>query len=247
MLFKYGRSFIDLSSLRIDGLSIWLRSCNDAMFLKTPRVLEYLIKAGCDIEEVDNNGWNCLFHCVLNAHGPNTSKSFEALLYLLSVFPKIDAQDRYKKSISDRVSRADDEHGSYQRDLWYHGLERSGICTHGSLHSRLSASRYTLDYTPQHHRAMRYLDTWTFSEYFGNTDTTEIDAMYPMTEYEAAETARLARLREQIESEEQLREDETEESEDDTFESSEDEWNDSGCDDDGDDDYDDDEDADDHL
>jgi hypothetical protein len=197
MMFKYSKHFIDLRSLRMDGHSIWLLACSRCKWLRTVKILETLLKAGCDSRETDSDGWNCLFHCVLGPHEPRTSKELEALVFLLSVFPNIYAKDNEGFTIFDHVNDVGaDEYGSYARDLWYCGLDRAGLITPATSGCQENDARYTLHYTPHHHRALRYLDTWLIDICGSVFDTTQLDATHPWTDYETAEMTRIEILRE---------------------------------------------------
>lgn len=178
------------------------------------------MEAGCNISEVDGDGRNCLFHCVLRGHEPRTSKESEALRFLLGIFRDIYAEDKWGLTIFDYVKDIKDErYGSYRRDLWHNSLRRAGLVPHGYAESQ---AQYTLEYTPQHHRALRYLDSWN-EIYDFSIDMASLDAEHPMTEYEAAEMARTELLREQRFAERRSSSCDFSESEDDEFTASEEE------------------------
>jgi hypothetical protein len=51
-------------------------------------------------------------------------------------------------------------HGSYQQDLLYCALLRSGLYTQHDIPPLPAGPTFTPEYTPQHYRALLYLDSW---------------------------------------------------------------------------------------
>lgn len=121
-------------------------------------MLQKLVDAGCDPKETDIDGWNGLFHCVLGAHDPESSKEMEALICLLRMPIDRDARDSQGLTISDYVSDYfdDDAVGSYQNDLWRCARIRAGLANDDGPW----IARYTARYTPWHFRALLCLDRW---------------------------------------------------------------------------------------
>lgn len=159
---------IDLRNTKIDGLSVWLWACGQTARLQTPLLLQRLLDAGCDADEVDEIGQNGLFACVLSASNPDTSKDEMILQFLLGKNISPCASDTSGRTIFDYVENDDfpnqprnifsnREVGSYRRDLWYSTLVRSGF------HVRRSSPllpRATIHYTPEHSRALWQLKHW---------------------------------------------------------------------------------------
>lgn len=201
---------IDPQSLTENGLSIWLTLCwSSSSLLAHPSILRKLLSAGCDVaeryeykhqikicwEELEEwDGWNCLFFLLEDANDPTTSKSFEALRILLAASADIFARDSTGRTIFDHLSR-DDGHpfqGSYRHELWYCALEREGIDTRGYSKSHLHSTVYNRSYTPEHYRALCYLDTWD-QRLDPEGFQKQIDGIleeHPWTEEEAQELSR---------------------------------------------------------
>lgn len=149
--------YINWHSITPDGQSAWLYACGKAQFLPTPMTLDRLVDAGCNVLQVDDRGWNCLFHCVVNALLPFTAMEFQVLMYLLERFHDVLAKDKDGLTIIDHVRDTSDMHGSYRRHLWTTALARAGFecaepCTRGV---------YMEHYLPEHHLAMRHLESWS--------------------------------------------------------------------------------------
>ena len=90
-----------------------------------------------------------------------TSHDFEKLQYLLSKFDDIQAKDYEGRSIFDHVDNLLDLHvGSYHRDLWYCALKRAGIDVSRLVANQCSTPAYTKEYTPEHHHALKHLQSW---------------------------------------------------------------------------------------
>jgi hypothetical protein len=145
-----------------------MRACSESGELASPKILQVLVQAGAMIAEVDKDGWNCLFNCVVCSTHPQRSNEFEALRYLLTIFRDIFAQDFKGRSIfdvlADNKPGRDARYGSYKQDLLYCALYRSGLAYRSHIPlpppGRLRLDR---DYRPSHYRALLYLDTWETS------------------------------------------------------------------------------------
>lgn len=121
-------------------------------------ILDRLISVGCNVAEVDVSGWNCLFHCVLNASTPDFSQELQALIHLLGHFHDIGAKDYAGMTIFDYVRDTSGIYGSYRRDLFTTALAR---VESGGDEPSIQYAVYTPIYLPEHHLAMRYLHSWT--------------------------------------------------------------------------------------
>lgn len=160
--------YIDAESTRVHGRSLWLRACDTLELMReSAKTLERLLSINFSVTETsDPEKWNCLFVCVLNADVPSDSSELEALRFLLTRFTDINATDASGRTISDHVVNADDSNeGSYQRDLWYCALDRTGMLRKlENIHSlRSQKPQFTESYTPLHLYALRYLDGWSES------------------------------------------------------------------------------------
>jgi hypothetical protein len=147
------------------------------------------IGIGTEFATPDKNGWNVLFGHVLNAASPEASEDFEIVQLLLSVVDDIFARDCENLTMFERIEfersnrswmkdfkfvrRRDTrkhcwgayEHspeyqGSYQQDLLYCGLFRSGRHTQHDLPPLPAGPTFTTEYTPKHYRALLYLQDW---------------------------------------------------------------------------------------
>lgn len=160
ILLRERDGFIDLKLPVAEGLSLWLYACTYASFVTTTKVFSVLLDAGCNSQEVDANGMNALFHCVLNAFRPESSVELQALLYLLRLGIDIHATDKRGMTISDYVN--DNQYtyecvlGSYRQDLWYCALVRGGFTVPPCTRS----AKYTKYYTPRHYFALCNLESW---------------------------------------------------------------------------------------
>jgi hypothetical protein len=164
-ILREGSAFFDVRSFRERGQSIWMHACSAINVLASPRMLEVLVKAGAMITEVDDDGWNCLFSCVLGSWNPCFSDDFEALRYLLTVFDDIFARNSTGRSLFGVL--ADDDlgryarYGSYRQDLWYCALYRSGLVERSNITlPPLGRLIFDEQYRPERYRALLYLDTW---------------------------------------------------------------------------------------
>lgn len=141
-------------------------ACSHVSHLGSPEILRLLVEAGSTVAEVDADGWNCLFECVFGSWNPRHSKEFEALQYLLTVFGDIFARDKTGKDIFDLVhdsrSRQQSRNGSYEEDLWYCALYRSGLALTLNIPKPPKPPLFSSKYNIQHYRALLYLDTWKF-------------------------------------------------------------------------------------
>jgi hypothetical protein len=134
---------------------------------------------GADFATTDTNGWNALFYFVLAADHPNIGEELELTRMLLPVSDDIFTQDCDGLSLFDRVQlkrpgrswkKANEfdetydtsrkRHGSYQQDLLYCAILRSGLDFLRELPSLPAGPKFTRKYTPQHYRAMLYLNSW---------------------------------------------------------------------------------------
>lgn len=121
-------------------------------------MLDSLVGAGCDVADVDDGGWNCLFYCVLCALTPSRSKDLQVLVHLLKHFNDILAKDSDGMTVFDYVGDTSGTYGSYRRDLWTTALARAG---YGGSGSCIRHAVYTPKYLPEYHLAMRHLHSWT--------------------------------------------------------------------------------------
>lgn len=112
-------------------------------------------------------GWNCLFHCVLHAVRPSEDRELKVLIHLLQHFGNIYAQDHDGMTIYDCVRDTSGIYGSFRRDLWVTALESAGYT--GPESSTRNAV-YTEFYLPQHHLALRHLESWSMYGTDGGLD-----------------------------------------------------------------------------
>jgi hypothetical protein len=131
-----------------------------------------------------------LFSCIEEANDPTSSKEFEALQYLLTVFDDILARDKTGLNIFDIVDHVDvDDHldindhldvndhpdvvdfhtfyspirlGSYRQDLLYSALYRAGLSRRPGIPPLITKPVFNSGYTIRDYRALLYLDTWHF-------------------------------------------------------------------------------------
>ena len=136
--------------------------------LTSPGILRLLVEAGSIVAEVDDHGWNCLFQCVSGSRKPSSSRDFEALQYLLTVFDEIFARDNFGMNIFGEVRHYRHRHegrkGSYREDLWYCALYRSRLPLTLNIPAPPMPPLFTSEYQSQHYRALLYLDTWDFQD-----------------------------------------------------------------------------------
>jgi hypothetical protein len=136
---------------------------------------------GADLATTDMYGWNTFFHFVLRTESPDYGEELNAARILLPVVGNILAKDRDGHTLFDRLksnrpalpwkheaavlelsmdSRSFRRYGSYQQDLLYCALLRSGRYSLRDLPPLPAGPRFTRKYTPQHYRALLYLQTW---------------------------------------------------------------------------------------
>jgi hypothetical protein len=130
---------------------------------------------GADFATTDMCGWNSLPHLVLRAESPDSGEELKMVRILLPVVGDVLAKDCDGLTVFDRVKRKRPAlplpwredimgipypYGSYQQDLLYCALLRSGLYTLHDLPSLKARPRFTRLYTPQHYRALLYLQTW---------------------------------------------------------------------------------------
>lgn len=141
-------------------------TCSNVPFVDCPEILRLLVEAGWTVAEVDARGWNCLFSCVSVSCAPRSSKEFEALQYLLTLFGDIFARDETGMDIFDLVYHSTHCHisrnGSYQEHLWYCAFYRSGLALTCHIPTPPMPPVFSSGYNIQHYRALLYLDTWDF-------------------------------------------------------------------------------------
>jgi hypothetical protein len=180
MILREGSAFIDLCRVQEGDTSIWRYACQDAWGIPTPKVLQLLIEAGANAAEVDEDGNNCLFNCVLMARHPADSTELEALRFLLTVFDDIHARDSNGYSIFDSVMVQDwtslPSTGSYQQDLWYCAIYRSGLSSRVEVPPPPSRPVFGARYELEDYLSLLYLDNW-------NIDWThQLVRQYPLTQ-----------------------------------------------------------------
>jgi hypothetical protein len=78
---------------------------------------------------------------------------------------------------------------TYKRDLWYCALRREGIDTGSTIEAHPRITKYNTLYTPEHYRALCYLDTWTEEDLSQQVQET-LEA-YPWTREELSELYRI--------------------------------------------------------
>jgi hypothetical protein len=166
-LLREGSAFFDVRSFRERGKSLWMYACSKAGLLASPKILKVLVQAGTMIAEVDEDGWNCLFHCAGLSGRHWQSNEFEALRYLFTIFEDIFARDLKGRTIFDVVAdvklNPKPLQGSYRQDLWYCALFRSGLARRSNIPLPPPGSlKFDKWYRPAHYRALLYLDTWEF-------------------------------------------------------------------------------------
>lgn len=169
-----GTGYFDPTTFEYGGVDLWLFASG----INGPSpilILQKLLDLGCKTSGVDPRGRNCLFRTILASRTPSGSRDFERLHFLLSVFGDIYAQDAKSRTIFDLVDGEDhDTFGSYRRDLWYCALERAAmdVSHHLSRHPRKSAYRSDglSSYTPEHHHALKHLQSWNESNFRSQMD-----------------------------------------------------------------------------
>lgn len=156
--------FFDIRTIREQGLSVWQSACSKSRRLPSFEILRLLVKAKIDIKEIDDDGWNCLFLCAINAKHPSRPEEFQALCYLLTVSPDIHAKDHYDETIfeileSDSFASST---GSYQYDLWYCALYRSRLASRLKIPPPFRHTVFAENYELRHYCALLYLDSWDY-------------------------------------------------------------------------------------
>jgi hypothetical protein len=147
------------------GPSIWLSAF---LWCSPPRMLvEHPLDAGCDVNETTANfldfpdGLNCLFLLVNYDNEPGSSRGLETLRFLFSRHANVLATNASGLTIFDLVDPCRNTFSSYKRDLWYCALRREGIDAGPIMEVHPRITKYDMDYTPEHYRALCYLDNWT--------------------------------------------------------------------------------------
>jgi hypothetical protein len=203
---------VTVSASKEVGPTLWLYAFLQNL-LPSPKVVQLLLDAGCDINEtVMNhpdipNGWNCLFLQSLQAWHPEFSHEFQTLRLLLRQGISIFARDTSGKTIFDHVNApatSTSKFSRYSRDLWYCALRREGVDLGQGIEVPSGVTGYGRSYTPEHYRALCYLDTWsekTLSRQLYDTLKT-----YPWTEEETLELFRVCKEKEREEREAEIRE-----------------------------------------
>jgi hypothetical protein len=166
LILREGSAFIDLCRPQDSDTSIWRFACQNAFWIPTPKALQILIEAGVDVAEVDEDGHNCLFNCVLMAQDPYKSAESEALGFLLTIFHDVFACDLGGYSLFDSVMvqtwNITPPWGSYQQDLWYCAIYRSGLSSRIDIPPPPSRPIFGEKYRLEDYCALLYLDTWDF-------------------------------------------------------------------------------------
>lgn len=143
-------------------------ACSTAGMLNSPDILRILVQAGADTTEADDEGWNCLFNCVIKSSRPSTSAEFEALRFLLTVYDNIFERDNQDCDIFEFVAGYQwcdwSHYGSYRNDLWYCALYRSGLSLRYDIPPPPPRPLFDSSYTIEHYRALLYLDIWNFED-----------------------------------------------------------------------------------
>jgi hypothetical protein len=191
LILREGSAFIDLCRLQDNDTSIWRYACQIASWIPTPKALQVLIEAGVDVAEVDEDGHNCLFNCVLMAQDPYKSGEFEALRFLLTIFHDVFACDINGYSIFDSVMvqnwNITPPRGSYQQDLWYCAIYRSGLSSGIDIPPPPSRPIFGKEYKLEDYRALLYLDTWNFGWEHERSLDYALVHLYPLSQQQREE------------------------------------------------------------
>jgi hypothetical protein len=181
LILNEGRHFIVWQDLRVKDTSFWLWACQDG----SPLMLRKLLNAGCDPTETDSNGHNGLFAHILQSRSytwtAQTSLNFEVVKLLLEHGVDPDARDSTGRTVTDHLDNdATNIHGSYRQDLWYCVRKRLGfkVQSEPSLQSR----RWRFRYTPEHYRALLYLESWDLQNFESQMELLEM--RHPLNEDE---------------------------------------------------------------
>jgi len=157
---------MDVTTFGLGGKSVWLWACGVNAPLES---LRFLLEAGCNPFEVDSLGRNGLYILFTAAtyFGPNTSYTLQALRLLLDAGIDPHAQDNNGETVYDRINARDasrraqgeawPDRGSYHQDVWRSAIQRQGI---DAQEDDATHWRFTRDYTPEHLRALQFLDSW---------------------------------------------------------------------------------------
>lgn len=181
--------FVDVGAPTSPGLSIWLyavhRDGNKAFVY--PEYIASLLPSVCDINETTKNcpgfpdGWNCLFLLVLYANDQDWSWDFESLRLLLRHSVNIHAKDASGLTVFDHVNALPSKSNSYQRDILYCALQREGVDIGDDQEMRNRTALYDENYTPEHYRALCFLNEW---EYYLEGQVQKLLEQHPWTEEE---------------------------------------------------------------
>lgn len=164
--------FVDVGAPTSIGLSIWLYAFHrdGSKDFVYPGNIASLLPSVCDINETTKNcpgfpdGWNCLFLLVLYANDPDYSWDFESLRLLLRHSVNIHAKDASGLTIFDHVNALPSKSNSYQRDLLYCALQRESVVIGVDQEMRNRTALYDEGYTPEHYRALCFLNEWGYHE-----------------------------------------------------------------------------------
>jgi hypothetical protein len=159
--------------------------------LPSSRTVKALLDMGCDINETyAPDGWNCLFLQSMCASSPNSSYEFDTLRCTLRHRGDIFAKDAAGRTVFDHVNATSNlEFSGYRRDLWYCALQREGIDVGPTAGMQSRVAVYNRFYTPQHYRALCYLDDWTEKDLSRQVHETLEGC--PWTEEEISELSRI--------------------------------------------------------
>jgi hypothetical protein len=182
-----GSAFIDLCRVQDGDTSIWMYACQSAFCFPAPKTLQLLIEAGVDVAEVDENGYNCLFNCVLMARFPYRSAEFGVLRFLLTVFNDIHAHDVDGYSIFDYIMVPAPQTGSYRQDMWYCAIYRSGLRSLIDIPPPPSRPVFGASYKLENYRALLYLDTWDFGRKYQHSLDYPLVHQYPLSQQQREE------------------------------------------------------------
>lgn len=130
---------------------------------------------------VHENGWSTLFGFVLQAKSPEDGRELSIVRFLVSVLedaltqccdgltlfecvqperPALSLRNTGRWYAYEAYRYSPERHGSYQQDLWYCVLFRSGQYSRHDVPPLPAGPTFTQDYTPQHYRALLYLHSW---------------------------------------------------------------------------------------
>jgi hypothetical protein len=121
---------------------------------------------------------------------PGGSGDFEITRFLIKQRANLFARDASGLTIFDHLNAALEKNPtSYQRDLWYCALQREGIDIGETIQAHPRVARYDKSYTPEHYRALCYLDRWT-KEKLSEQTHDSLEAC-PWSEEEISELCRI--------------------------------------------------------